>query len=240
MPLRIILQRGAQVAWGDARGGTRGPYEENWSRGRELNPRPTDYESRPGANSAGPREANRANRRAFRVTGRTDGTRWTGHVWHQLGTRSVLQHELTRRATPGDRRQHARPPAAAPSVDARPRDISCQTQTPAAPGARCHSSSPIASSGQCSRAQGSALSRPGKPRHQQPDAVSRPPPASAARSAATAVSRAPLGRFPGRLLPPHACNRRARSDARPQVVKARSVFSLLEREGESSRQPRRG
>jgi len=35
--------------------------EVEWSRGRELNPRPTDYESRLGANSAEPREANRAN-----------------------------------------------------------------------------------------------------------------------------------------------------------------------------------
>jgi len=31
-----------------------------WAWERELNPRPTDYESRAGANSAGPREPNEA------------------------------------------------------------------------------------------------------------------------------------------------------------------------------------
>jgi len=36
-------------------------------------------------------------------TGRM-GTRWTGHVWHQLGTRSVRHLELTHRATPGELR----------------------------------------------------------------------------------------------------------------------------------------
>jgi hypothetical protein len=58
----------------------------------------------------------------------------------------------------------------------------------------------------------------GNSRHHQPDAVSRPPPASAAQRAATAVPRAPLGRFPGRLLPRHAGYRRPRSGTRPQVV----------------------
>ena len=56
----------------------------------------------------------------FRRLAFSDGTRWTGHLWHHLGTRSVRLHELTRRARRGDRRQHARPPAAAQSVDSHP------------------------------------------------------------------------------------------------------------------------
>ena len=50
-------------------------YLKYWSRGRELNPRPTDYESRYGANSAGSRQPNRADWRGFRVTVRPGGTR---------------------------------------------------------------------------------------------------------------------------------------------------------------------
>ena len=63
--------------------------------GERSNPpsrRPTDYESRSGANSARPRAPKRANWRAFRVTARPDGTPWTAHLWHQLGTRHTSHH----------------------------------------------------------------------------------------------------------------------------------------------------
>jgi hypothetical protein len=51
--------------------------ELTWSRGRELNPRPTDYESRAGANAAGSSEPNRPIQRGFRVTPMPDDPRWT-------------------------------------------------------------------------------------------------------------------------------------------------------------------
>ena len=135
-----------------------------WSRGRELNPRPTDYESRPRANSAGPREPNRLPR---------DGTcgqyamdrPHLAPAWHQicpppheLPPRAARRLTVSRpRALLGPARIGFWPPAPAPRLTAatsggdrpvrgpRHRDAIGRTRTLSAPRARWHRKVPTKS-----------------------------------------------------------------------------------------------
>jgi len=68
--------------------------------------RPTGYESRLGANSAGPREPNRAIWRRFRLMPVSGWYAVHRLPWHQLGTKSeseywILQGRSPRAWTPG-------------------------------------------------------------------------------------------------------------------------------------------
>jgi hypothetical protein len=68
--------------------------EKDWSRARDSNPRPADYESLPRAAQADPGRPKPAKKQEAAMMRPSPGTWWCGLLWHRFGT--------DRRALPAD------------------------------------------------------------------------------------------------------------------------------------------